>query len=130
VKNTFQPPLSGASWFAQQRIAALLQVHIDAGAAQLVGSRQGQRTNPLRVGRREDDGLFSIIAGAHQRLPSRRVIAPPTHYVDPGIVGERRSGAEETNVVMPVRGICAGHGGHCLGLIDPRQAMPAAPPHY
>src|SRR6202022_4882277 len=90
----------------------LLQVYIHPGAAQLIGSGQGQSANWLDVGRGQDDDLFAVIAGAHQRLPNRRVVAWTAQDVDPGIVGKWRSGAEEPDAVAPQRTIDAGDRGH------------------
>ena len=48
----------------------LLHVYIHPGAAQLIYFRPGLRANLLDLGRNKDDDLFTVIAGARQRLPN------------------------------------------------------------
>jgi len=77
-------------------------------APQLLGTCARQIAEFVDVGRRHYDDLLALVAGPRQGALDGRVVARATQRFDAGIGGQRRAGAEQTDIVAPIAPITAG----------------------
>src|ERR1051325_3026328 len=98
----------------------LLEIDVEAGAAQLLGADLREIADAGHFGRRDDHDLLALVAGLGERLLRGRVVARSAQPLDPGLVGERRSGGEDADAVKPVGRLLTGDRDHRLRLVDRR----------
>jgi hypothetical protein len=87
-------------------------------APQLLGAGSCQVAEFADIGRRHYNDFLILVAGLRQGPLDGGIVARAAQDLDADIAGERRAGAEQTDIVPPIVPVTAGDCRYRLGLID------------
>src|ERR1700730_18016103 len=86
----------------------LQQIDVHPGAPQLLGAGSCQVAEFADIGRRHYNDFLTLVAGLRQGPLDSAIVAWTAQHLNADIAGERRTGAEQTDIVSPIAPIVAG----------------------